>query len=820
MPSRVAWVLPSLIDVDTFIQDLRYAGRQLASARTFFLMAVLTLAVGIGANTALFSYLNAVLFSPLPGVKGSGLLWVSSVHTQTGRPIPLSKPDFDDYRQNAPALAQTSLVLTQSLAIYGDGEAERVRGEIVSGNYFDVLGTEISVGRALNEADDWPGAEPVAVIGHDLWRRRFNADPGVVGRVLHINRVPHVIVGVAPAGFIGVERNVPPAAWVTIARLPEILPAWKTVYNRDTRLFNGIGRLAPGATEEQANAQLAAVAARNAGSAAGIGRQLTARTYSAATGVPPDGLSEILPVTAIAMAVTGLILLIACANVSNLLLSRGVERRRELAVRLALGAGRGRLIQQLLTESLMLAVLASAAGLLLALWMMDLVGTFVPQLPIVPSVDRVVLVFSVFACAAVALLAGLMPALIATRGESAATLRAGTSGADPARARMQSAFIVCQVALSVVLLAIAALFVRSLDKAGRVDPGFDTSDRVLAASIDVIAKPGKGSAAPTIDAILDAAAALPGVSSVSLTTAVPTAEWIRGRVDVPAEGDTAARALIVTEFVVRPEFFRTIGLPLRVGRDFGRHDSAGSPPVAIVNEALARSAWSGRDPIGRTLTIEGKGDAVTVIGIAADSVVGDFETPGVPAIYLAHLQHPSNRVTVLVRAEGGGRQLAAPLREAIARVDAQLPVTRLQTFDRYREMAMSGRRAGAGLLGLFGVVGLGLAAVGVAGAMSLSVTQRTREIGVRLALGAAPGQVVSYFVRRGMRLVAIGLGIGLAFAAAGSRLLSSMLFGITAGDLVAYVAVSAALGGVAGLACWLPARRAARVDPLRALGSQ
>ncbi len=807
--------------MDTLLRDLRYAARQFRRARGFFAIAVATLALGIGVNTALFSFISA-FFGPMPGVRNAAsLVWISPFDARTHEPTPISRADLDSFTARSSSFAETALIYDRMFAIAGDGEPEQVKGQAVSGNYFALLETPFELGRGITPQDERT-TQAVAVIGHDLWERRFQSDPAAIGRTIFVNRQPHTIVGVAPKGFIGADRNTLRGIWVPLTTVTDLLPASAELRDREAAAYRAIARLRPDVSVAQADAELAGIAAGLAAARPAGHDQLSARTYPASAGMPAGGVGPVLPVATMASMVTGLILLIACANVSNLLLARGVDRRSEIGVRLAIGARRGRLVRQLLTESLLLAAIASALGLFCALWTLDVVKSFVPLLPIAPSIDGRVLAFVMAGAAGVAMVTGLAPALISTRASFAATVKSAGRGGDVRRSRLQSAFVVCQIALSLVLLVMAGLFLRSLDKANRVDVGFDPSTHVLAATFDLDSQPPDAPRRRAfVEAVLERARALPGVTDVALTDALPTTAWTRMKIAIPAgTPGEGAREAVPAAIAVRPAFFTTMGLRLVRGRDFDARDTAGAPLVAIVNDALARDAWPGRDPIGQTIRIEGRQAPVTVVGVAQTTLAGDAATSDRSTLYVPHLQQPSfGRLTLLVKTVGDASGLAPALRRQIAELDAQLPLARLQTLDRFRDEAVSARRAGAGLLALFGGLGLSLAAVGVAGAMALTVNQRTREIGVRLALGARPQQVVRHFVRRGMRLAGVGIAIGMAASLALSRAVASMLFGISAADGVAYAAVGALLGFVALVACWLPARRAARVNPLTALAA-
>nr|MBA3640938.1 ABC transporter permease [Acidobacteriota bacterium] len=646
--------------METLIQDLRGACRQFIKAREFFGVAALTLALGIGANTALFTAMTAALFSAVPGVEDAeGLVWIAPVHPQTFHPLRVSRSDADRYH-GARSFAGVSLALDQSLAVGTGAAPEMIRAEIVSGNYFELLRTRLTLGRGLTADDDVPGAPAVVVIGHDLWTRLFDADPAVVGRAMLVNRQEHAIVGVAPKGFVGAEREARRSVWLTVSRLPVLFPAWRGSASREERSYRAVARLAPGVTRAQANAEVAA---------------MSARTFDASAGLPPGALKEVGPLVGIALTVTGLVLLIACTNVSNLLLARGVERRREMGLRRALGATRGRVVRQLLTESLALAAVASAGGVLFAMWTLDLLVARMPDLPLVPRIDGRVLLFAGAAAAAVSVITGLTPALVSTRTGLAAALQIGAPAGDPRRSRLQSAFIVAQVGLSLVLLVMAGLFLRSLDKANRVDLGFDTPAHVLAATFDLGLEQPDGSRAAKLEAILDRTRGLPGVTAVSLTTAMPMADYVSTTLEIPGDTSGIPSRMTVVDFRVRPAYFRAIGLRLTRGRDFTAADRDGAPLVAIVNEVLARRAWPGSDAIGRHLKLPASSEIITVVGVAQSAVVADIERPHQAALYLPHLQQSGlSRLSIVARTTGDASALGPALRAAIAEIDPAVPV--------------------------------------------------------------------------------------------------------------------------------------------------
>ncbi|HEX8694649.1 MAG TPA: ABC transporter permease [Longimicrobium sp.] len=815
--------------MDTFLHDLRYALRQLARSPGFTLLAVVTLALGIGANTALFTLVDALLFRPRPGVADPDrLVWVTPVDERGGHPLSLSYPDFRDYQGGArDVLSDVAAFHDVEVSLSGGGEPETVRGQLVSGGYFAVLGTPMALGRGFAAGEDAPGSEPVAVLSHALWRRRFGADPRIVGRRVVMNGLAATVVGVTAPGFNGADHDLPREVWLPMSLAERALPGLPGTSGfreaRTTWWLNAIGRLKPGVTPERADAALAVVAAQIEAADPEGHKGVTARTFPAGSGLTPGALGSVVPVTAVAFAVTGLVLLIACANVSNLLLARAAARRREIGVRLSLGAGRGRIVRQLLTESVLLAALACAAGLVAAAWGLDALAASVTLPPLDLSPDLRVLAFCAAAAGATGVLFGLVPALDATRADVVEALKDGAAGPDPRRARLQGRFVAAQVALSLVLLAASGLFLRSLAAEARVDVGYDASDRVLAVSFD-LGRQGYSDARARAftDALAARAEGLPGVRGVAFATSVPMGGRREGAEVFPGarparEGEEhGLEALLYT---VGPDYLRTVGIPLARGRGFAPQDAPGAPPVAVVSEALARQAWPGADPLGRELRVND--GVVTVVGVAREAVLSAVYESAKPAVYLPLAQRPGQKhLALLVGTAGDARPLAAALRREVRALDPDLPVEEVRTLAGYRRQSMSDIRATSRMIGLFGALALLLAAAGIYGVMAFAVTQRTREIGVRIALGARRGDVVSLFVRRGVRLALMGIAVGLVLAAGVGRLMAGVLYGLSPVEAPALAAVAALLAGVAALAAYFPARRAARVDPVVALKAE
>jgi predicted permease len=819
--------------LDSLWQDLRYAARQLLRAPGFTLVAIVTLALGIGANSALFTLAVAILDRPLPGVHSNGLVWLTASDSKTGGVVNLSYPDYLDYRAEHDVFADVAAFAPTRFAFAAGGNAERVRGAVVTSNYFALLGAPMAAGRGfLSSAGQSTTSEPAAIISYDLWQRRFDGEATALGTRIVVNGASLTIVGVAGQRFNGAEHSERLDLWVPVDQIDRLQPQWPhPLTNRGFWWLRSIGRLAPGVTELRASATAATVARRIASTEAEH-KDVTARVEAVRNGLPPGEGQDIYPVAMLGALVTGLVLLIACANVSNLLLARAVARRREIAIRRSIGAGRGRVVRQLLTESTLLALLAMAGGLLLASWITDVLAAQLP-VPLDITVDRTVLVFSTAVALLTGVLFGLAPAVHATRGDLTSALRAGLTGFDRSRARLQGGFVIAQLSLSLVLLATAGIFLSSLLKMGRVDVGFDATTRVLALSFDLSLQgytPERASS--FVDALGARAGSLPGVQSVSFTNLPPLAgRTIGADVAIQANGVTdstrigEAAGVEVTWSTVRPGYFSTVGIPLLAGRDFNDRDGRGAPPVAIVSEQVANRAWPRESPLGKRISFTGpRGPFLTVVGVARDAVTASNPREQRPQVYAAQLQRPATMdLTLLVRANAAPNRtadatvLAAALRRELAALDRNLPIFAVQTLAQYRHESAAEARLGSGILAAFGSLALVLASIGVYGVISFSVRQRSREIGLRVALGAREQQVVRLFLGEGLRLTGVGIVIGLLLALGVVRLLSALFLGVAALDALAILGVLGILTTVALLSCWVPARRAARVDPMHVL---
>jgi len=818
--------------METLIQDIRYAVRQLVRSPGFTIVATLTLAIGIGANTALFSFANSVLARPLAEIgHPEDLYWLAPSDTRGGpKALMMSYPDFLDFRDSTKVFTSAAAIGHGSFSLSSGGDPIRVHGSLVSGDYFRTLETRMALGRAFTTDDDRPDVvQPALVISHHLWQERFGGAADVLGRRVLVDGRPLTIVGVTPEKFNGAEHAERQDLFVPLSYAGTVLPGFQNfLKSRGTWWLSGIGRLAPGVGPERASAAMATVAARIARSDSANHAFFTARVLRPRGGLGPNDGNDIAPVALLAATVTLLVLLIACANVSNLLLGRAVARRREIAVRLSLGAARGRIVRQLLTESFLLAALGSLLGLLSASWANALITAMIPA-PLDVSSDSRVLAFTiVFACLT-GIAFGLVPALSATRSDVTTVLKDAAAVGDRSRTRLQRGFVVAQVSLSLVLLVTAGMFLGQLYKSSRVNVKFDATDNVLAASFDV-GMQGYDEARATafIDQAQVRLSALPGVEAVSFTNQVPMGER-HISTDITIQGDRDAtnrfgenRGLEVYESTIRPDYFKAIGISLAYGRDFTRNDRIGSEPVAIVSEDFARAAWPNGNAIGKRISTSGdKGPYMTIVGVAREALTMGLTERKRPIVYRSQLQTPGvTDLTVLVRRSSPAADLGIPLRRIFRDLDRDLPVYDVQSLAQYRRDRGAESRMGSTLLTIFGSLALLLATIGVYAVMAFAVNQRIREIGVRVALGAARAQIIRLFVAEGARLAAIGVSIGLVLAAVVAKALASVFLGLQLSDALTFMAGAVILAAAAMTASLIPARRAARVDPMVALRAE
>ncbi|HSC29294.1 MAG TPA: ABC transporter permease, partial [Vicinamibacterales bacterium] len=811
-PARAAGgVLP----MQGLLQDVRYALRVTARRPAMSLVIVATLALGIGANTAIFSVVNTVLLRPLPYRDASRLVMVWEQMLERGDDdMPVRPANFFDWKARARSFEDVAWSRDAMYNVTGDGEPESVIGYRFSANMFEVLGVQPALGRVFRADEDRPGAPKVAVLSHKLWQRRYAGDTAVLGRAITLNGESYTVVGVMPPAF-----NHPQGTelWTPIALTPAIAA------RRDVTLLRLVGRLKPGGTREQAEAELAALYQDLARQHPETNTGMTQRVTE--LGDPGDAK----PLLAILFAGVGFVLLIACANVANLLLADAASRRRELAVRSALGASRARVARQVLTESVLLALAGGTVGMLMTWLTGDRLAALFPanisnlNLPLVERIDvgAGVFLFALLISSATGLLFGLLPAWNVARADLQGALKEDNRGGSSSR-RTHGALVVTEVALSIVLLAGALLMVQSFVRLQQQRLGFD-ADRVLSARLLLPQyRYGDGErVAAFTRALVERLQAMPGVESVGVTNFLPLSGWwgtrsffVEGRPDPAPGAEPTADNRLATE-----DYFRSMGIRLLAGRTFTARDDGSAPRVVIINETLAKRYWPGEDPIGRRILTGGGEDRVAheIIGIVGDVKSFGLEEPTHAELFFPYWQMPWPLLGVAVRAHVDPASLSAGLRQAVWSIDRDQPITHLLPMEDLASESLAFRRVGMMLGAGFGLLALVLAALGIYGVLSCSVARRTREIGVRVALGATRTEVAALVVRQGLLMTVIGLAIGLAGALALTRWLASVLFEVRPGDPATFAAAAVILLIVALLAAWLPARRATAVDPIVAL---
>jgi putative ABC transport system permease protein len=815
--------------------DLRYAIRMLLKQPGFTIPVVLALALGIGVNTTIFGFVDGLLFKPLPIERLDEVVRVSAVDPESN-PNDLfnsSYPVYTDYRDQATSFAGLA-AYADSDAVHltvGAGKPDRLIGGLVSGRYFEVLGTKAWRGHLIGPDDDRkPGGHAVAVISYGLWRRSFAGRDDAVGRDVRINGQPFTVIGVAPPGFVGVSLDNLPELWMPMMMaaqaMPEIAQDFKPLESRHFYWVNIVGRLKPNATVAQAQAELDVIARRRAAPQPKSDREPFARVVPAATLVTQtEATSRYQQMSWVLLGVVGLVLLIACGDAAALLLVRGEQRQREIAIRVAVGATRGRVIRQLLVESLVLAGLASAAGVLVASWSADGLLALLPaDFPLVPSVGSLtsqprVLAFTIAVTMVAGLVFGLAPALRTSRPDLVPALKQ-----DPARARnrriaLRHAFVVSQIALSVLLLVGAGLLIRTVRAFTQLSPGF-TTERIVVGSVDVSLQGYHAERSRSFfEALTTRVASVPGVSSVALGRMVPVDSSGMRVTFTPAGRTPAGKDSPVADYnPVSPGYFATLGIPLVEGRDFSARDLSTAPPVVIVNQALARRYFGTDHAVGQRLIDFGPaGGNPEIVGVVGDARYRTLRDEPAPMIYVPHAQGFMPRMSLVVRTAVAPESIIPALTAVASSLDADLPLFQVRTMRERMQASLAVERLLAWLLAGFAALAVFLAAAGLYGVVSYLTTIRTKEYGIRLALGATGHQLRNLVVRQTLILVGLGLATGLALSAAGSRLLTAMLFEVSPIDALTYLSVTMVLWAVGLLAAQWPARRASRVDPVTAL---
>jgi putative ABC transport system permease protein len=813
--------------MQTLFQDLRYGARMLLKQPGFTLIAVLTLALGIGANTAIFSVVNAVLLRPLPYAEPERLVAVGGTNARKpGVKDSSSYPDFFDWRTRNQSFEAIAAYHQTTLTLTGTDAPAHLSGQVVTAELFDVLKTEPLLGRNFTRADEKLGGAGVAraaIISHALWQKRFAADPNVIGRALTLNRKQFQIIGVAKPGFQFPIQADPVEIWVTPVEDAESLDNKQPVTERrGYRLLEVVGRLKPGVSLAQAQAEMKLLAAN-------LEKEYPDNNANQSAIVLPlhrDLVADSREPLLILLAAVGCVLLIACANVANLMLARAAARYKEIAVRTALGAGRARLIRQLLTESLLLSLGGGLLGLMLAWWGVEVLLHFVPEgLPRMSdiSLDRWTLSFTFAVSLLTGVVFGLAPALQASKVDLTEAMKDGARGSGgSAKTRLRGALVVGEVAMALTLLIGAGLLMQTFLKLQHVNLGFDARN-VLTATVEL---PETQYATPEqkinfYQRLQERVRALPGVTQASAILPLPISDTnVGGSFQIEGRKAPAGQEPRTSYRWVGLDYFRTMKIPLPAGRDFTAQDSLKSAPVVIVNQSLAQTYFPNEDPIGKLLELPfGEGMKVQIVGVVQNvKHRTELNLDYSPELYIPYAQLPFlGQMSLVVRTQTEPGSLAKVIQNEVTALDAEIVLNKVKTMEQYLGAAVSQPRLSALLFGVFAAVALLLAAVGLYSVVAYLVTQRTHEIGIRLALGAQTGNVLRLILKRGMTLTLFGVAIGLGVSIALTRLMKSLLFGISATDPLTFVAVALLLIGVALLACWIPARRATKVDPMIAL---
>lgn len=809
--------------------DLRYVLRGLARSPGFAAAAVISLALGIGANTTIFTLINAVFLNPLPVEKPSELLAVLTVDANNPGVWTVSYPNYKDLRdQNEvfDSLAAYSFPNPASMQARGN-EPEQIMVEFVTGNYFDVLGLKPAAGRFfLPEEDKTPGAHPVVVLGYGFWTRRFGRDPRVLGSTFALNGRQYTVVGVAPARFRGLTVVFGPDLWVPVMMQELAMVRFRDFFDdRRALFFSVFGRLRAEASLEQANANVKTIADALAREYPVPNRGRSAKSLPLTEATLFPGMRQgIVLGSAVLMVIVGLVLLIACSNVANLMLARAVARQKEIAIRLSMGAGQWRLVRQLLTESVLLGLIGGIVGLIVAFLGRNFILSFRPAFlannTFDLTLDARVFGFALLISLATGLLFGLVPALSASRFSVVDTLKqeSRTVGHAHRRVSLRNVLVVAQVALSIVSLVAAGLFMRSSARAHELDPGFEA--RRLGV---MMVNPGQGGydqarAEQFYDSVLERVAGVPGLRSASWASSLPLFGGLaRSIYPEGLQNQEREEGVLVQTNIVDLGFFETFDVALLQGRDFSSADRKDSIPVAVINDKMAQQFWPGENAIGKRFRMYGENSFREVVGIVETTKIASLGEDPRACAYLSLEQSYSDTMTLYLRTEGDPAPVMAAVQREVRAMDPLVPVINPLTVEEVMDQSLFAPKLAAGLLGVMGVMALALASVGLYGVLAFRVTQRFNEIGLRISLGARRSDVLWMVLRNAMTLVAVGVGLGLAAAFAVSRVVSGLLFGISATDPVTFLGVTLVLTAVALAASSIPALRASRVDPLVAL---
>ena len=820
--------------IEAFLRDIRFALRGLRKNPGFAMVCIVTLALGIGANTAMFTVINAVLVRSVPGVANPAGLVIFERLQKNNPDYAFGYPDYLDYQEQNKSFTGVAGRCRAALAL-NHGTTERIIGELVSGNYFSVLGVKPALGRLMAQEDVQMDDEaPVAVLSYGIWRRDFGADPQIAGKNILLNGHSFTVVGVAPASFEGTTMGSPTDVWVPLTMQPETMPQMShgALHNRNSGWIEIFGRLKPRVSLAAARSEMQAIAGRLA-VAYPESNEHRSVDLIPSFGMDPDDRGALQRFFGLLIASVGLLLLIACSNVANLLLARADSRQREIAMRLALGAGRGQLVRQLLTEGFLLSFLAGGLGLLLAPWSGRLILAFRQPLyafrNVNTSPDARVLGFTLMVALLTGVLFSLAPALQASKPDLVATLKDNAPGSRR-RSRLRSFLVAAQVALSLVLLVVAGVTVRRMQKIVNQDPGFTTTNLLMMTISPSIQGYSALQAQRLYEGLLTRVERIPGVQSASLAATVPPEDW-SSRVSIFYEGQVPPLdyyrghefevGIRVDMNNVAPNYFRTMGIPILQGRDFGEHDRAGTPLVAIVSELLAQRLWPDQNAVGKHIewpSWEGAPRSpLEIIGISADAKYRSLIADPPLLLYLPEFQNYNGSPKLVIHALADPTGLLPAIRGAVASLDANLPVFAVKTMSEQVGDSIWEPRMAAGILGSFSFLALVLAAVGLYAVVAQWMGQRTREIGIRMALGAKPREVMRLIFGYGTGLALWGILVGILVAAGVARIVTAQLFGASDTDVLTMALIVVLLLLVTLAACYFPARRAIRVDPMVAL---
>ena len=818
--TRGAW---GLLWLERLVQDVRYGIRVLRKSPVFTIVAILTLALGIGANTAIFTLVNAFVLRPLAVADPASLFSVASVSPQGPGLGTFSYPNYKDIRDRNDVLTGISARSFIPITVTFGGETERVIGNAVSANYFDVLGVKAAIGRTfLPEEEQTATTSPVVVVSHGCWKRRYGGDPQIVGHTIVLNNHNFTAIGIAPEEFTGSDVAFAPEFWV-LSNMESWFTATRiSIDQRDDAKWMLVGRLKPGVSQAHAEASLNAIVSELGkefpDDNEGLAVQLVRPGF-----VIPAARGPVLGFAGLMMITVGLVLLISCSNLAGLLLSRMTERRREIAIRLALGAGRRRLVRQLLTESLLLSVAGGALGLLAAMWLTGLATALLPKLQFSVTFhlepDWRVLSFTLIVSILAGVLFGLVPALQGTKADLSVALKNETSTGGHSISRLRSWLIVTQVALSFVLLISAGVIIRSLQHAQEIGPGFET-EHAIAMSVSTT---GQGytriKGLEFYRLMVANVRSLPGVKEASLTSYLPLSLDYYGS-SVLVEGQPPARGVSVPEAMkcsIAQDYFSTMSIPIVAGRDFTAEDKEDSTLVAIVNETFAKRFWPGQNAIGKRFTSETKSPFITVVGIVRDAKYFNISEDPRTFFYRPLSQAYHGEAVLVVRTTNQPDLMLATVKHEVRKLDATVPVYDLKTLTEHMRLSTFPLRVGANGVGTFGLLALILATIGIYGGVAYAVSQRTKEIGIRMAIGATRTDIFKLIIRDGLTVSMWGLAIGLVAGVVVSRLISGFIYGIGEADLTTFAVVSLLFIVVVLAACCIPARRATTVDPMTAL---